>query len=130
MNLLGKKKTYENMTKEEIIKSEKLKLDGIYAKLESDTKKSVSSLVDEASFMAASLYQLRKIINEKGYTEEYQNGQNQKGVKKCSEVEIYINLSKNYMSIMKQLTDLLPKEVSGKQELDDGFDAFVGGRND
>ncbi|MDD3173366.1 MAG: hypothetical protein PHF63_06870 [Herbinix sp.] len=127
---MGKKKTYENMTKEEIIKSEKLKLDGIYAKLESDTKKSVSSLVDEASFMAASLYQLRKIINEKGYTEEYQNGQNQKGVKKCSEVEIYINLSKNYMSIMKQLTDLLPKEVSGKQELDDGFDAFVGGRND
>ena len=44
--------------------------------------------MDEAAFMAASLYELRKIINEKGYTEEYQNGANQKGIKKCSEVEI------------------------------------------
>lgn len=127
---MGKKKTYENITKEEIIRSEKLKLDGIYAKLESETKKSVSSLVDEAAFMAASLYELRKIINEKGYTEEYQNGQNQKGVKKCSEVEIYINLSKNFMSIMKQLTDLLPKELTGKQPNSDGFDEFVGERDD
>jgi hypothetical protein len=130
VNLLGKKKTYENMKKEEIIKSEKSKLDGIYTKLENETKKSVSSLVDEASFMAASLYELRKIINEKGYTEEYQNGQNQKGIKKCSEVEIYINLSKNYMSIMKQLTDLLPKDHSSKSDTSDGFDEFVGERDD
>lgn len=118
------------MTKEEIIKSEKVKLDGIYAKLESETKKSVSSLVDEAAFMAASLYELRKIINDKGYTEEYQNGQNQKGIKKCSEVEIYINLSKNYMAIIKQLTDLLPKESTVKQNQNDGFDNFVGERDD
>jgi hypothetical protein len=111
------------MTKDEIIKAEKTKLNGIYSKLEAKTKKSVSSLVDEASFMAASLYELREIINEKGYTEEYQNGENQKGTKKCSEVEIYIQLSKNYMSIIKQLTDLLPK---GKPpEEDDGFDDFV-----
>lgn len=111
------------MSKDEIIKAEKEKLNGIYTKLEDKTKKSVSSLVDEAAFMAASLYELRKIINDKGYTEEYQNGENQKGTKKCSEVEIYIQLSKNYMSIMKQLTDLLPQ---GKPtEEDDGFDDFV-----
>jgi hypothetical protein len=112
------------MTKEEIIKSEKEKLNGIYLKMEEKTKKSVSSLVDEAAFMAASLYELRKIINEKGYTEEYQNGENQKGTKKCSEVEIYIQLSKNYMSIMKQLTDLLPTSNKPTEE-DDGFDDFV-----
>jgi hypothetical protein len=111
------------MTKDEIIKSEKEKLDGIYLKMEEKTKKSVSSLVDEAAFMAASLYELRKIINDKGYTEEYQNGENQKGTKKCSEVEIYIQLSKNYMAIMKQLTDLLPQ--SKPTEEDDGFDEFV-----
>jgi hypothetical protein len=120
---LANKKTYDEMTKAEIIKAEKTKLNGIYSKLEAKTKKSVSSLVDEASFMAASLYELREIINDKGYTEEYQNGENQKGTKKCSEVEIYIQLSKNYMSIIKQLTDLLPK---GKPpEEDDGFDDFV-----
>ncbi len=124
------KKTYDDMTKDEIIKKEKEKLNGIYLKMESKTKKSVSSLVDEAAFMSASLFQLRQIINKKGYTEDYQNGANQKGVKKCSEMEIYINLSKNYMTIMKQLTDLLPKPATGKSDESDGFEQFVGERND
>lgn len=123
-------KSYVNMTKEEIIKSELSKLDGVYSKLEAKTKKSVSSLVSEAAFMAASLYELRQIINAKGYTEEYQNGENQKGTKKCSEVEIYIQLSKNYMSAIKQLTDLLPKPKEAGGESDDGFDEFVSDRSD
>ena len=127
---MGIKKTYEEMTKDEIIKAEKLKLNAIYSNLEVKTKKSVSSLIDEAAFMSASLYELRQIINEKGYTEQYQNGANQSGVKKCSEVEIYINLSKNYMAIMKQLTDLLPKVVASVAGQTDGFDAFVGDRDD
>lgn len=116
------------MDKQEIIKAEKSKLNGIYSKMETKTKKSISSLIDEAAFMAASLYELRRIINEKGYTEEYQNGENQKGTKKCSEVEIYIQLSKNYMSIIKQLTDLLPK---GKpDDTADGFENFVNEREE
>ena len=119
----------EILSKEERITAERAKLNAVYSKLEGKTKKSVSSLVDEAAFMAASLYELRQIINEKGYTEEYQNGENQRGTKKCSEVEIYIQLSKNYMSIIKQLTDLLPKEPTGKTEGDD-FDEFVNGRVD
>lgn len=126
---MANKKNYDEMTKDEIIKAERKKLNGVYLKLEPKTKKAVSSLIDEAAFMAASLYELRKIINEKGYTEEYQNGENQKGVKKCSEVEIYIQLSKNHMSIIKQLTDLLPKEDKIQQK-SDGFDDFINGRGD
>jgi hypothetical protein len=126
--LLAKKKSYFEMTKDEIIKKEKAKLTDRFKDLEEKTKRSVESLMDEAAFMAASLFELRKIINEKGYTEEYQNGENQKGTKKCSEVEIYINLSKNYMAIMKQLTDLLPKQ--GPKIENDGFDEFVGDRGD
>ena len=87
--------------------------------------------MDEAAFMAASLYELRKIINEKGYTEEYQNGANQKGIKKCSEVEIYNTMIKNYSAIIKQLTDLLPKEQEKNvPPQDDGFEGFVNGRDD
>jgi ribosomal protein RSM22 (predicted rRNA methylase) len=123
-------KTYEDMTKEEIIAAEKRKLSGIYSRLESKTKKSVSSLIDNAAFMAASLYELRQIINEKGYTEEYHNGANQSGVKRSSEVDIYIQLEKNYASVIKQLTDLLPKEDKLKEKKDDGFDDFVNGRED
>jgi ribosomal protein RSM22 (predicted rRNA methylase) len=123
-------KIYEDMTKEEIIAAEKRKLSGIYSRLESKTKKSVSSLIDNAAFMAASLYELRQIINEKGYTEEYHNGANQSGVKRSSEVDIYIQLEKNYASVIKQLTDLLPKEDKLKEKKDDGFDDFVNGRED
>lgn len=122
---------YEGKSKDEIIKSEKRKLAGIYTRLDKKTKKAVDSLVDEAAFMAASLYELRKTIDKKGYTEEYQNGANQKGVKKCSEVEIYNTMIKNYSAIVKQLTDLIPKEqAKSAQNVSDGFEDFIDERDD
>ena len=121
---------YTGKTKEDIIKAEKKKLSGIYTRMDKKTKKAVDSLVDEAAFMAASLYELREIINEKGYVETYQNGANQKGVKKCSEVEIYNTMIKNYSSIVKQLTDLIPKKQENEGEVSDGFDDFVNNRDD
>lgn len=125
--LINNSNEYKGKTKDEIIKLETTKLDGIFSQFETKTKKSVNSLISEAAFMGASLYELREIINEKGYTEEYQNGANQCGVKKCSEMDVYIQLSKNYMSVMKQLTDLLPK-LREKGDKVDGFDNFVNER--
>lgn len=122
--------SYEGKNKDEIIKAEKRKLAGIYTRMDKKTKKAVDSLVDEAAFMAASLYELREIINEKGYVEIYQNGANQKGVKKCSEVEIYNTMIKNYSSVVKQLTDLIPKKQEDAGEMSDGFDDFVHNRDD
>ena len=122
--------SYEGKTKDEIIKAEKRKLAGIYTRLNKKTKKAVDSLVDEAAFMAASLYELREKINEKGYVEAYQNGANQRGIKKCSEVEIYNTMIKNYSSVVKQLTDLIPKKTENAGEQSDGFDDFVNNRDD
>lgn len=125
------RKNYADMGKDEIIKAEKRKLTGLYRAMDAKTKKAVDSLVDEAAFMSASLFELRQIINEKGYTEEYQNGANQKGVKKCSEVEVYNTMIKNYMGTIKQLTDLLPKPSARTPTGDgDGFEDFVNGRDD
>lgn len=120
---------YKDKSKDDIIKSEKRKLAGIYSKLDTKTKKSVESLIEEAAFMAASLYELRQEINENGYTEEYQNGANQKGIKKRSEVEVYNTMVKNHMAVIKQLTDLLPKRKETGQD-GDGFEDFVNGRED
>lgn len=122
--------SYEGKTKDEIIKAEKRKLAGIYNRLDKKTKKAVDSLVDEAAFMAASLFELREKINEKGYVEIYQNGANQKGIKKCSEVEIYNTMIKNYSSVVKQLTDLIPKKQENTGDQSDGFDDFVNNRGD
>lgn len=74
--------------------------------------------------MAESLDELQETIREKGFTEEYQNGANQHGIKKCSEVEIYNTMIKNYMGVIKQLVDLLPDGESGGDELLD----FIGAK--
>ena len=121
---------YTGLIKDEIIEKEYKKLSGIYTKLNTKTKKSINSLMNEAAFMSASLYELRQIINAKGYTEEYQNGANQKGVKKSSEIEIYNTMIKNYSAVMKQLTDLLPKEEPKVKIENDGFDDFIESRED
>ena len=121
---------YIGLSKDEIIKKEYKKLSGIYTRLNAKTKKSVETLMHEAAFMAASLYELRELINKKGYTEIYQNGANQKGVKKASEIEIYNTMIKNYSAVIKQLTDLLPKDEPKTKSENDGFDDFVDNRED
>ena len=110
------------------IKKEIARLKKLFSKIEKEKRDSVSSLIENIAFMTVSLEELRDIINAKGYTEEYQNGANQKGVKKCSEVEIYNVMIKNYISAFKQLNDLLPREE--KVEVDDGFEAFINSRRD
>lgn len=113
---MGRTRTYEEMTKDEIIKREKGKFSAICKGIGKDKAKALETLVNEAAFMGASLFELRKAIDEKGYTEEYQNGANQKGVKKCSEVEIYNTMIKNYTTAVKQIMEITGK--SGKN--DDG----------
>ena len=124
-----------SLEKEKIIQKTKRRLTAIFQKKEGESpetvklkrkkKESVESLIEEAAFMAGSLYELRRIIEEKGYVEEYQNGQNQKGFKKTCEVEIYNTMIKNYMSCVKQLTDMLPKEAAKQAEISDGFEEFI-----
>lgn len=125
---MGRTKTYEEMTKDEIVKKEKSKFSAICREVGKDKKKAMETLVNEAAFMGASLFELRQKINEKGYTEEYQNGANQKGVKKCSEVEVYNVMIKNYTAVIRQIMEIAGKgsknSDGGKGNSDDFF-AFL-----
>ena len=96
------------------------KLKKIFKDIEPGKQKTVEKLISNAAFMAESLDELQETIREKGFVEEYHNGANQSGIKKCSEVEIYNTMIKNYSSIIKQLVDLLPNESknSGDELLD------------
>lgn len=96
------------------------KLKKIFKDIEPGKQKTVEKLIANAAFMAESLDELQDTIREKGFVEEYHNGANQSGIKKCSEVEIYNTMIKNYSSIIKQLVDLLPNESknSGDELLD------------
>ena len=89
------------------------KLKKIFKEIEPGKRQTVEKLISNAAFMAESLDELQETIREKGFVEEYQNGANQHGIKKSSEVEIYNTMIKNYSSIIRQLVDLLPNEAKG-----------------
>lgn len=120
--------TKKDLTKEQRIKAEVRRLNSLFRDMPKDTKRVVKSLIENASFMAVTLTELQDHINEHGCVSEYQNGENQWGTKKSPEVDIHIAMTKNHTAVMKQLADLLPKEPPKPK--DDGFDAFVAGRDD
>lgn len=101
------------MEKGKIKSAELRKLKRIFKEIPENKKKVVEKLMENAAFMAEQLELLQEDIKEKGYISEYQNGENQWGTKKAPEVEIYIAMTKNYSSIIKQLLDLIP-EKSGE----------------
>lgn len=74
-------------------------------------------LLSKAMFMESELEKLQGIIAEKGWTETYQNGANQYGIKKSSEGDVYNTLIKNYTAVIAKLNDILKEE--GQQASDE-----------
>lgn len=80
-------------------------------------------LIDRESFLLEQMIDLEAEIKENGIKETYQNGENQFGYKESTEYKCYVSLQKNYIQIIRQLTDLLPAEAA--EELDE-FEKMVG----
>ena len=100
------------MSKDDFIKCEIKRLSKLFDNLPPDAAAVAAKLIENAAFMAVSLSDLQKTINEKGYVEEYQNGEHQSGTKRASEVDIYNTMIKNFNTTMKQLIDLLPDSAA------------------
>lgn len=115
------------MDKQKYIKAEIKKLKSLFKEMDADTKKATSSLINEAAFMSASLVELREDIDQNGYTERYQNGANEFGIKQRPEVDIYNKLISNYLKTMKQLSQMLPK---ASYVDNDNFEDFINSRNE
>lgn len=112
------------MSRERKTSTELKKLREIFKDIEEKKRKTVEPLIENAAFMTVELRKLQKYIEQNGCTETYQNGENQKGKKKSSEVEVYNTMIKNFTAIIKQLTDLLPEGEDTKDELLN----FIGGK--
>lgn len=109
--------TKKDLTKEQRIKKEIARLKRIFKDLDKNKKQIVESLIQNAAFMAVSLEELQEIINEEGYTVEYQNGENQHGTKQSDAVKTHIAMTKNHAAIIKQLSDLVPPERKKESRL-------------
>ena len=96
------------LTVDDRIKKEKRELTKLFKTIEPNKRKIIDRLIDREAFLKVQMEDLEKAIKEKGWEEEYQNGANQKGVKKSAAGDVYLQLIKNFTAINKQLTELVP----------------------
>ena len=78
--------------------------------------------------MRVTLEDYEKDLDENGYVEMFSQSEKTEPYERERPVaRLYNTMNKNYQSIMKQLSDMLPKQQA--EVKDDGFDAFVARRD-
>lgn len=112
---------------EKEIETERKRLLRIYSKIDANKKNTVLGLIERAAFMRVKLKELEKDINIYGFTEWFQQGEQEPYKRQRPESQIYCSLNTGYQKIIKQLSDLLPKQEVKVES--DGFDNFVSGRD-
>ena len=95
----------ENFDKTKYEKKELKKLNAIFKDIQSDKKQLVDSLIGQAAFMQATLYELSLYINRDGAVAVDDKG----NLKESPAVKSYTALINRYSNVVKQLLDLLPK---------------------
>jgi len=121
---------YSKEQKEKYIKAEIKRLKKIYKDIEPNRKDSAIGLIERASFMRVSLDEMEASLNSKGFVEMFSQSETQEPYeRKRLTADLYNQINGSYQKIIKQLTDLLPKEQV-KNDNDDGFNSFIGDRHD
>lgn len=122
----NKTSTIMAIAKDDLIKKEITLIKSLIKDVDKKKVKGLNSLIENTAFMAVTLRELREAINKEGLTCEYQNGENQKGIKRSPQVEIYNTMIKNYITAMSKILEQSPK---GSTLIDDGFDDFINGKS-
>lgn len=99
-----------------------MKLDEIRAvlnKLPESKAEIATALCEKAEFQNAELLKLQAAITERGWVEDYRNGEHQSGRKKSAEADSYLALSKVFNNTLKLLNDLVTEAAvtTGDDEL-------------
>lgn len=117
----------KELSKDERISKEEKRLRRIYKNIGKDQKAIIDGLIQRAAYMRITLEEWEKDIDENGYIEMFTQSEKTDPYERERPVaRLYNTMNKNYQSIIKQLTDLVPKEEPKNE--DDGFDEFVNGK--
>lgn len=120
--------TKKELSKSERITNEEERLRKNYNDIQSDKLAIVDGLIRRAAYMRVTLEDMEIDLDTNGFYELFSQSENQEPYERERPVaRQYQTMNKNYQSIIKQLADLLPKEVS--KEEDDGFESFVMSRD-
>ena len=116
----------KEITKDERIFKEEKRLRNIYKNMKTDNKAIIDGLIRRAAYMRITLEDYEKDLDTNGYVEMFSQSEKTDPYERERPVaRLYNTMNKNYQSIIKQLSDLLPKEINSIQEDNDGFDEFV-----
>lgn len=123
--------TKQELTIDERIKKEERRLKRIYKNIDKDNKAIIDGLIQRAAYMRVTLEDWEKDIMENGYYEMFTQSEKTEPYERERPVaRLYNTMNANYQKIIKQLSDLVPKEAPTKGVEDDGFADFVNSRTD
>jgi len=123
-----KGKTMKEITKEERIKKELNRLKKNYKEISKEKMNVVDGLIYRAAYMRVLLEDYEADLDEGGYVEMFTQSEKTPPYERERPVaRLYNSAFKNYQTIIKQLTDLLPKEQVKVE--DDGFNDFINERD-
>ena len=91
------------------IKKEVKRLQALFSDIPESQGLIASRLIERAAWMTVSLRRLEESMNGAPLVETYQNGADQNGMKQSAELQGYNALIKNYATVMRQLSALIPK---------------------
>lgn len=109
----------KELTKEERIDKEKNRLNRLFKNISKDARALNEGIIQRAAYMRVTLEDYEKDIDENGYYELFTQSEKTEPYERERPVaRLYNTMNKNYQSIMKQLSDMLPKE-EGKKKKDE-----------
>lgn len=113
----------EKVDKETLVNREIRRLTNLFKDIDSNKRLTAKGLIEEASFMKATLQELKVMIDESGPIDEMPQGE-YSILREHPALKSYNTMVQRYTNIINQLTNLHPKEEV-RREVDDGFESFV-----
>lgn len=117
-------------SKKNRIQAEQARLLALYDSLTPEKMALAIGMIERAAFMRVECEDLELDLQKKGWTEPFQQGNQEPYDRARPQGQTYQQLNGNYQKIIKLLDSLLPQPAPGAQQKDDGFDAFVNNRDE
>lgn len=115
--------TNKNVNKDRLVQNEMSRLTKLFKDIDRNKRLTAKGLIEEAGFMRITLRELKVEIDKNGPIDEMPQG-DYSILREHPALRSYNSMVQRYTTIIKQLTDLLPKEVKVVEE-DDGFADFI-----
>ena len=113
----------KKVDKDTLVNREINRLTNLFKDIDANKRLTAKGLIEEASFMKATLQELKEMIDKDGPIDEMPQGE-YSILREHPALKSYNTMVQRYTNIINQLTNLHPKEEI-KQEVDDGFDDFL-----